>query len=365
MNNITETIAQNIAKLRKESGMTQDTLAGKLGVTYQAVSKWENAQACPDIALLPEIAEIFGVSLSSLLGEEDQNRPAEPSAPGIDWDDDGTFRLVFFKGKTPVKEKDFTEEERKFQKKIELVWQGDACDISSAVAVHVEGNVKGNATASNGPISIGGDLDGDAVTSNGAIAVQGDLDGDAVTSNGAITVQGDLAGDAVTSNGSVVVKGDAEGDITIKKGNVTVSGDVDGNITSDINCDTTVTVRGSVMGSVTAHTVKTKQKKSDMTLSEDFSPDDLPDFDGLNDLKEELTDLIEELEDLESEQEDLSGELSDLTDEWAESEEDDKESVWEEIEDKKSEINDIAESIKEKKQEIREKKEEIRDALGQ
>ena len=64
---------EQIAYLRKQKGMTQEELAGRLGVTNQSVSKWESAQCCPDIGLLPEIADIFGVSIDTLMGREKQD----------------------------------------------------------------------------------------------------------------------------------------------------------------------------------------------------------------------------------------------------------------------------------------------------
>ncbi|GAE36843.1 helix-turn-helix domain-containing protein [Halalkalibacter akibai] len=60
--------AKNINRYRKEKGLTQEALARQLGVTYQAVSKWENEQAMPDISLLPEISKILKVSVDKLLG---------------------------------------------------------------------------------------------------------------------------------------------------------------------------------------------------------------------------------------------------------------------------------------------------------
>jgi len=57
---------------RKRLGLTQDALAEQLGVTAQAVSKWENDQSCPDIAMLPKLAEIFGISADELLGIQSQ-----------------------------------------------------------------------------------------------------------------------------------------------------------------------------------------------------------------------------------------------------------------------------------------------------
>lgn len=61
-------INEQIAFLRKQKGLTQENLARALGVTNQAVSKWESAQCCPDMQLLPELAGIFEVSIDELIG---------------------------------------------------------------------------------------------------------------------------------------------------------------------------------------------------------------------------------------------------------------------------------------------------------
>ena len=63
-----ETLGKRIMGYRKGLGLTQDQLAERLGVSAQAVSKWENDQSCPDITTLPRLAEIFGVSIDALLG---------------------------------------------------------------------------------------------------------------------------------------------------------------------------------------------------------------------------------------------------------------------------------------------------------
>jgi transcriptional regulator with XRE-family HTH domain len=67
-------IAENIKRLRQESQLTQAQLAERLGVSYQAVSRWENETTYPDIELLPAIAALFGVTVDYLLGStaEDQ-----------------------------------------------------------------------------------------------------------------------------------------------------------------------------------------------------------------------------------------------------------------------------------------------------
>lgn len=59
-----------LKKLRRDNGITQDVLAEYLGISYQAVSKWENNAGFPDISLLPAISGFFGVSTDYLLGIE-------------------------------------------------------------------------------------------------------------------------------------------------------------------------------------------------------------------------------------------------------------------------------------------------------
>lgn len=56
-----------IASLRKESGLTQSKLAGKMGVTDKAVSKWERDVCCPDVSTIPKLAELFEVSVDDLM----------------------------------------------------------------------------------------------------------------------------------------------------------------------------------------------------------------------------------------------------------------------------------------------------------
>lgn len=68
-------LAETIRRLRLDKNVTQEVLAEVLGVSMQAVSKWENNVACPDIALLPVISSYFGVSIDYLLtGRSDGNQ---------------------------------------------------------------------------------------------------------------------------------------------------------------------------------------------------------------------------------------------------------------------------------------------------
>ncbi len=61
-------ISENLQLLRREKGITQEEFANIMGVTAQSVSKWELGLSCPDIALLPEIAEYYKISIDELLG---------------------------------------------------------------------------------------------------------------------------------------------------------------------------------------------------------------------------------------------------------------------------------------------------------
>ena len=73
-----ETIGNRIQKFRKEKGMTQEELAAKLGLSSQAVSKWENDASCPDISLLPKLCELLGVTADELLSGKTETAKVVP-----------------------------------------------------------------------------------------------------------------------------------------------------------------------------------------------------------------------------------------------------------------------------------------------
>lgn len=76
-----ETIGKRIAELRKQKQMKQDDLAQLLGVSPQAVSKWENDQTCPDISLLPQLAKLLDVTVDELLSGKQEMVPATQVLP--------------------------------------------------------------------------------------------------------------------------------------------------------------------------------------------------------------------------------------------------------------------------------------------
>ncbi len=64
-------IAGNLKRLRREKDLTQDELAGFLGVSFQAISKWERGDGYPDITFLPVLANFFNVTIDELLGMDE------------------------------------------------------------------------------------------------------------------------------------------------------------------------------------------------------------------------------------------------------------------------------------------------------
>lgn len=65
-----EKIGNFIKKIRIENKLTQKELAEKLGVTFQAVSKWENGKNIPDILILQEFSRLFNVDINEILSGE-------------------------------------------------------------------------------------------------------------------------------------------------------------------------------------------------------------------------------------------------------------------------------------------------------
>ena len=65
-----EKVGNIIKKIRKDNNLTQEEFANLFGVTYQAVSKWENGKNVPDVAIMTEISKKFNISLDELLTGE-------------------------------------------------------------------------------------------------------------------------------------------------------------------------------------------------------------------------------------------------------------------------------------------------------
>lgn len=254
------TIGNKISECRKKKGMTQDALAQLLGVTNQAVSKWESDQSCPDVLLLPKIADIFEITVDELLGREvkqeksgfekvfgisldeleekgNRKKNSEQKVHGkLPWEDDGTLHAVLFRGHTLLRNSPVAKE-------ITFKYEGEALNIDSAFSVHC-GNVAGDVDAGTDVScgSVGGDVD--AGCNVCCENVYGDVDAGTNVKCG--DVMGDVDAGTAVSCGNVGGSVDAGG--SVECGNV--DGDVDagsyvecGSVGGDIDAGGPVTVR--------------------------------------------------------------------------------------------------------------------------
>jgi transcriptional regulator with XRE-family HTH domain/cytoskeletal protein CcmA (bactofilin family) len=207
--NCMQKLCQTITTLRKDTGMTQEQFASKLGVTFQAVSKWENGLSCPDITLIPEIAEIFKISIDELFGITSQTKEVDW---GIDWEDNGKLRVAVFIGKKYITRYNDVH-------KFTFEYKGPALDVISSIAVSC-GDVEGDVSA-GGSVNAG-DISGD-VSANGSVNA-GDIEGD-ISSNGNVNA-GDIDGD-IQTNGNVNA-GNIQGSVSTN-GNVKAQ-EITGNV---------------------------------------------------------------------------------------------------------------------------------------
>lgn len=135
---------QRIAQLRRERGMTQENLAQKLGITNQAVSKWESDQCCPDIMQLPVLADTFGITLDELFGRAQKTNTMLP------WPDDGNLRAVCFLGQSLVEHKELLPDKKSLEK-AELHFSGTVENIRSDYSVACKDSIiHGNVWAGDG-----------------------------------------------------------------------------------------------------------------------------------------------------------------------------------------------------------------------
>lgn len=192
------TLGTQIGIYRKKQNITQEVLAQKLGVTNQAVSKWESDQCCPDVMLLPKIADVFGVSIDALFGHSTPETEKRTTYQ-LPWADDGTLRAVIFVGRCLVESHPGAE-------KITIEYDGDVSNLDSAFSVSC-GDVEGNINAGSG-VSCG-DVDGNVIAGGNVNC-------------------GDIAGNLKA--GGNVKCGDVDGDVNA--GGMASCGDVCGSVNS-------------------------------------------------------------------------------------------------------------------------------------
>lgn len=233
-----QSLGARILALRKAASMTQEQLAERLGITFQAVSKWENDVACPDVLLLPALADTFGISIDELFGRAaPKAKPAPTVMEGLPWPDDSGLYAVVCKGHTLLSHMQILRHSRDVQR-VKVEYRGEALNVTSDFSVEVHGNVAGDVEAKEG-VACGGV--GGSVTAGDGVACGGV--GGNVTAGDSVTcgsVEGDVkAGDSVRCGGSV------GGNVTAGDG--VTCGDVAGSVhaSDSVRC-------GNISGSVQA-----------------------------------------------------------------------------------------------------------------
>ena len=195
------TMGETIVAQRRAAGLTQSALAEKLGVSAQAVSQWERGETMPDILTLPEIADVFGVTVDSLYGRK-------ADAPAAD----GVWRAVLMRGSEIVDTRELPKGDRPA---VTLRIDGDvAGNIESAFSVEIAGNVilspTDGAVDANG-IRVKKDVDC-RLRSRGGINIGGNVTGEACAEGGMI-VSGSIYGNA-SAGGSLKVNGTVDGSVS-------------------------------------------------------------------------------------------------------------------------------------------------------
>ena len=175
------TMGARILRRRKEKGLTQEALANKLGVSNQAVSKWEGDVCCPDLQLLPLLADTLELSLDELFGRESMAKAAQkaeadsqilPIAAELPWEDDDAIHAVLFQGHRLLQPKQGSlfrhDKYDEIRKTVELHFSGTAQDIYSDFSVVcTDSTISGSVRAGDGVTctDVGGDVTaGDDVT---------------------------------------------------------------------------------------------------------------------------------------------------------------------------------------------------------
>lgn len=267
---------------RKKQGLTQEELAVKLGVTNQSVSKWESAQCCPDISLIPKLADIFEISIDELFGivprmsmtkevndaEKDavfskamkimkesgtvstsllqrklnigyeqavhlidllkcEVKDKEDCSSQFSWPNDDILRVVVARGKEVISVEDI-------DKTIDITFPKNCNETTRQYfKVEVFGNISCDASINGDVIGHGmiecNQINGDIKECGGYISSQGNINGSA-SSKAYISCAGSISGGVHCGN-NVSCAGNING--AVNCGDNVTCGD---NITGDVNC---------------------------------------------------------------------------------------------------------------------------------
>ncbi len=229
-------IGNNIKKLRLCKQITQEVLAKALGVSSQAVSKWETGTNAPDISMLPQIADFFGTSIDFLFREE--NVFATIKSEYIK--DDDVYRIVLTRGLQVIKATYETD------KPFEIVLPDDK-DVNIEVFGHMDcSSISGNVISHQYLVSnsIGGNVVSHQYIESNSIGGHASCDQyiECNSIGGHATCRGNIECDSIGGNikyANSITCGDINGNVAcdgnISAHNITCNGEII--CSGNINCD--------------------------------------------------------------------------------------------------------------------------------
>lgn len=207
---------------RKKQGLTQEELAVKLGVTNQSVSKWESAQCCLDISLIPKLADIFMISIDELFCREPSVNDVCAQFP---LRDDDTFRVVVARGKKVMLVDDL-------DKTIDITFPKNCNETTRQYfKVEVFGNISCDSSINGDVIGHGmiecNQINGDIKECKNNISCKGAINGD-------VNAEGNVGcGDSISGNvscGENVACGDGIGGKVNCGGSITCGDGINGDV---------------------------------------------------------------------------------------------------------------------------------------
>lgn len=222
-------LSENLKALRKEKGINQETLAEYLGISVQAVSKWENNLSYPDIEFLPIIADYYEITIDYLLTGKSINESNEAlslshannNTSYVNLPNDNVLRILQFRGNELLSKDTYDNKTR-----IMLQLGSDKNEYSKVNveiwgSADIEGNIEGNVNTGlelncgsiNGNAYSGLGLNSGNISGNGYAGLGlncGNVGGDAKAGLGLNC--GNVAGNA--DAGSGINCGDIHGDVT-------------------------------------------------------------------------------------------------------------------------------------------------------
>ena len=292
--NYIDIIAKNIVFFRKRLRLTQEELASKFSISFQAVSKWESGSSIPDINFLPLLASTFNITIDELFQEQMEDNIITK---------ENTITIVVYDGKQVINQFDATTTPAK------VVLSGKPKDLISYANLEVKENL-----SVEGGVTCHGKLTADRINCGG-LTCKADMVADQVNCGG-LTVGGNIVVDRMSSGGATI-KGIMTAD-KISCGGLICASDLNGH---HIECKDKISVQGNIscQGEIRANVINgiiNKDNSVGVTFENNETNDIKEKLDDLQDNYDELSDdynkLQDDYEELDNDYQELKSQFDEL-----------------------------------------------------